>query len=100
MEELEDDEDEEHMYIMSPARAPAVIDADIFTIMPTLCYGANGCVDMLEFCGGEGGITKLAFKRGLTSGGNLDKRANDDLGDPSVQRVITHYLHNCHVETP
>ena len=36
LEELDDDEDEEHMYIMLPSRTPAVADADIFTIIPTL----------------------------------------------------------------
>ena len=89
-EELESDEGEERMFISPPARTPATAEADIFAIIPTLCYGANGSVDMLDFCGGEGGIAKLAFKRGLTSGGNFDNRANADLGDPVVQRAIMH----------
>ena len=27
----------------------------------------------------------------------MDKRADVDLGDPAVQRIVKHYLHNCHV---
>eukprot|EP00959_Pyramimonas_sp_CCMP1952_P212718 4450880-Pyramimonas_sp.AAC.1 len=27
--------------------------ADIYSIVATLCYGRNNCVDMLELCGGE-----------------------------------------------
>ena len=99
IEELESDEDEENLFIHVPSRSPALEEADIFAIIPTLCYGSNGYVDMLELCGGEGGITKLAFRRGLTSGGNLDKKTNVDLGKPTIQRIIIHYLHNCHVET-
>eukprot|EP00959_Pyramimonas_sp_CCMP1952_P151338 3166531-Pyramimonas_sp.AAC.1 len=57
--------------------------ADIYSIVATLCYGHNDCVDMLELCGGEGGISKLAFSRSLSSGGNLDKTTCVDLGDPS-----------------
>eukprot|EP00959_Pyramimonas_sp_CCMP1952_P208337 4358158-Pyramimonas_sp.AAC.1 len=60
--------------------------ADICSIVTTLYYGHNNCVDMLELCGGEGGIAELAFSRGLSSGGSLDKAAYVDLGDPSVQR--------------
>eukprot|EP00959_Pyramimonas_sp_CCMP1952_P025148 527646-Pyramimonas_sp.AAC.1 len=66
---------------MSDARA------DIYSIVATLCYGHNNCVDMLELCGGESGISELALSRGLSSGGNLVKTACVDLGDPSVQRA-------------
>eukprot|EP00959_Pyramimonas_sp_CCMP1952_P283606 5928428-Pyramimonas_sp.AAC.1 len=37
--------------------------ADISSIVATLCYGNNNCVDMLELRGGEGGISELAFSR-------------------------------------
>eukprot|EP00959_Pyramimonas_sp_CCMP1952_P153299 3207089-Pyramimonas_sp.AAC.1 len=66
--------------------------ADIYSIVATLCYGHNNCVDMLELCGGEGGISELAFPRGLSSGGNLDKTTCVDLGDPSAQRAVDHYF--------
>eukprot|EP00959_Pyramimonas_sp_CCMP1952_P428715 8979223-Pyramimonas_sp.AAC.1 len=69
--------------------------ADIYSIVATLCYGSNTCVEMLEPCGGEGGISALAFSRGLPSGGNLDKTACADLGDPSVQRAVDHYFAVC-----
>eukprot|EP00959_Pyramimonas_sp_CCMP1952_P194832 4074233-Pyramimonas_sp.AAC.1 len=52
---------------------------------------------MLELCGGEGGISELAFPRGLSSGGNLDKTTCVDLRDPSAQRAIDHYFAACHV---
>eukprot|EP00959_Pyramimonas_sp_CCMP1952_P281021 5874183-Pyramimonas_sp.AAC.1 len=57
--------------------------ANIYRIVATLCYGHNNCVDMLELRGGEGGISELAFSRGLSSGGNLDNATYVDLGDPS-----------------
>eukprot|EP00959_Pyramimonas_sp_CCMP1952_P276608 5781924-Pyramimonas_sp.AAC.1 len=66
--------------------------ADIYSIVATLCYGHNNCADMLELCGGEGGISERAFSRGLSSGGNLDKTTYVDLGDPSVQRAVDHYF--------
>eukprot|EP00959_Pyramimonas_sp_CCMP1952_P403921 8463864-Pyramimonas_sp.AAC.1 len=54
---------------------------------------------MLELCGGIGGISNLAFQRGLTSGGNLDKRVQVNLDDPEVQRCVLHYLDTCFVVT-
>ena len=54
---------------------------------------------MLELCGGKGGITKVACKRGLSSGGNLDKTCHVDLGNREVQRVVIHYLNTCTVTT-
>eukprot|EP00959_Pyramimonas_sp_CCMP1952_P197361 4127322-Pyramimonas_sp.AAC.1 len=32
-------------------------------IIPTLCYGRHSKVDVLELCGGSGGISQLAFSR-------------------------------------
>ncbi len=52
---------------------------------------------MLELCGGSSGISHAAFKRGLTSGGNLDLVTGCDLGDPQVQKAIRHYLDTCDV---
>eukprot|EP00959_Pyramimonas_sp_CCMP1952_P025372 532345-Pyramimonas_sp.AAC.1 len=70
--------------------------ADRHSIVASLCYGHNNCVDMVELCGGDGGISELAFSWGL-SGGNLDKTTCVDLGDPSVQRAVDHYFAVCHV---
>eukprot|EP00959_Pyramimonas_sp_CCMP1952_P045467 949867-Pyramimonas_sp.AAC.1 len=47
---------------------------------------------MLELRGGNGGILQLAFSRGLSSGGNLDKRSFVDLGNKNVQDAAMHYL--------
>ena len=47
---------------------------------------------MLELLGGEGGTSELAFRRGLSSGGSLDKKTNANLDDPHTQRVLLHYL--------
>eukprot|EP00959_Pyramimonas_sp_CCMP1952_P322385 6746206-Pyramimonas_sp.AAC.1 len=56
-------------------------------------------VDMLELCGGSGGISQLAFSRGLSSGGNLDTRSLVALGSKDVQDAVMHYLDvNC--DTP
>eukprot|EP00959_Pyramimonas_sp_CCMP1952_P133752 2797046-Pyramimonas_sp.AAC.1 len=40
----------------------------------------------------------LAFSRGLSSGGNLDKRAFVDLGNREVQDAVVHYLDVCFVK--
>eukprot|EP00959_Pyramimonas_sp_CCMP1952_P424086 8883038-Pyramimonas_sp.AAC.1 len=52
---------------------------------------------MLELCGGIGGVSQLAFSRGLSSGGNLDKRALVDPGNKEVQDAVMHYLDVCFV---
>eukprot|EP00959_Pyramimonas_sp_CCMP1952_P205836 4304558-Pyramimonas_sp.AAC.1 len=52
---------------------------------------------MVELCGGECGISELAFSGGLSSGSNLDKTTCVDLGDPSVQRAEDHYYAACYV---
>eukprot|EP00959_Pyramimonas_sp_CCMP1952_P342012 7164889-Pyramimonas_sp.AAC.1 len=50
---------------------------------------------MLELCGGIGGISQLALSRGMSSGGNLDKRSFVDLGNKEVQDAVVHYLDAC-----
>eukprot|EP00959_Pyramimonas_sp_CCMP1952_P021254 448424-Pyramimonas_sp.AAC.2 len=55
-------------------------------------------VDLLELCGGSGGISQLAFSRGLSSGGNLDKRSYVDPGNKDVQDAVMHYQ-CCHTTT-
>eukprot|EP00959_Pyramimonas_sp_CCMP1952_P443680 9288119-Pyramimonas_sp.AAC.1 len=52
---------------------------------------------MLKLCGGLGKTSQLAFKRRLTSGGNLDKRTKVDLGNPQAQQAMEHYLSACFV---
>ena len=70
---------------------------EIFSAVSQLCYGYNSQVDMLELCGNEGRISQVAFRRGLTSGGNLDLVSGCDLGDPTTQKAINHYLDTCYV---
>ena len=55
-------------------------------------------MDLLELCGGLGGISELAFKRGLSSGGNLGKRSYVDLGDRRVQDAVMHFIDVCFVK--
>eukprot|EP00959_Pyramimonas_sp_CCMP1952_P180665 3777498-Pyramimonas_sp.AAC.1 len=47
---------------------------------------------------GVGGISQLAFSRGLPSGGNLDKRPFVDLGNKDVQDAVMHELGVCFVK--
>ena len=70
----------------------------MFSIVPALCYGRNSEVDMLELCGGLGGLSELAFKRGLSSGGNLGKRSYVDLGNKQVQDAVMHFIDVCFVK--
>ena len=94
-EDIRSEDDEDLHMILS--MTPSITEADIFSIIPALCYGREAYVDILEFCGGQGRISKVAFKRGLTSGGNLDLTTGCDLGEPTVQYAINHYLNNCYV---
>eukprot|EP00959_Pyramimonas_sp_CCMP1952_P238870 4991701-Pyramimonas_sp.AAC.1 len=50
---------------------------------------------MLELCGGNGGISQLAFCRGLSSGGNLNKRSYVDFRNKDPQGAVMHYLDGC-----
>eukprot|EP00959_Pyramimonas_sp_CCMP1952_P205696 4301586-Pyramimonas_sp.AAC.1 len=52
---------------------------------------------MLELCGGSGGISQLAFSRGLSSRGTLDKRSDVDPGNKDVQDAVMHYRDVCFV---
>ena len=70
---------------------------NVYSIIAYLCYGKYNHVDLLELCGGEARISQIAFRRNLTSGGNLDLNSGCDLGDPATQRAIDHYLETCHV---
>ena len=54
-------------------------------------------VDLLEICGGKAGTSQIAFRRGLSSGGNVDLTTGCDLGDPEVPKAVIHYLKTCNV---
>ena len=69
----------------------------MYSAVAHLCYGKHNAVDLLELCGGAARISKVAFKRELVSGGNLDLATKCDLGDPRVQKAVNHYLETCHV---
>ncbi len=47
-----DSSGEEETLITLPAGQPAESYADVFSIIPTLCYGRHNKVDVLELCGG------------------------------------------------
>ena len=79
------------LFVSRPMR-PTEDRRSIFTNASSWCYCTNGCVDALELCGGECVTSQLAFKRGLSSGGNLDKYANVDLGGPRGQTAVFRYL--------
>eukprot|EP00959_Pyramimonas_sp_CCMP1952_P158294 3310514-Pyramimonas_sp.AAC.1 len=85
-------DDDEETFITLPAGLPADAHAVVFSIIPTLCYGRHNMVDALELCGSAGGISQSAFSRGLSSGGNLDKRSYVDLGNKEVKDAVMHYL--------
>eukprot|EP00959_Pyramimonas_sp_CCMP1952_P050980 1064786-Pyramimonas_sp.AAC.1 len=65
--------------------------------MSTLCFGQLNGVDALELCGGIAGISQLAVKRRLSSGGKFDKRTGADLGYWKVQQSILRFLRICKV---
>eukprot|EP00959_Pyramimonas_sp_CCMP1952_P095214 1991079-Pyramimonas_sp.AAC.1 len=52
---------------------------------------------MLELCEGSGGISQLAFSRGLSSVGDLDKSSYVDFGNKDVQDAVITYLDVCFV---
>jgi len=70
---------------------------NVYSAIAHLCYGKYNNVDLLELCGGAGRISQVAFRRGLRSGGNLDLVTGCDLGDPTTQKAINHYLRTCYV---
>ena len=70
---------------------------NVYSAVAHLCYGKHNAVDLLELCGGAARISKVAFKRELVSGGNLDLVTECDLGDPRVQKAVNHYVETCHV---
>ena len=77
-----------------PECSPAVNTFD--TLTSALCFlqiTANvGQDDLVEVFGGEGGVTRLAIKRKLKSGGNLDLVSGCDLSKQSDIQTLLKYL--------
>ena len=94
--ENDDDMSDSDLFITVPS---CITDnhTNVYSAISTLCYGTNGSVDILELCGGTGGITHAAFRRGMSSGGNLDLTTQVDLGNPTTQKAVLHYLNTCNV---
>eukprot|EP00959_Pyramimonas_sp_CCMP1952_P368758 7724129-Pyramimonas_sp.AAC.1 len=80
-----DSDEDGEAFIALPAGLPVDAHADVFSIIPTVSYGRNNEVDMLELCGGNVGVSHVAFSRGLSPGGNFDKRSYVDFGNKEVQ---------------
>ena len=91
-----DPDEDDALFVTLPSQ-PQENSGSLPSLVAYLCYGRNNRVDLLELCGGEGRISTVAFKRRLTSGGNLDLVTGCDLGDPKTQTAINHYLRTCHV---
>ena len=68
---------------------------NVHSAVAHLCYGKHNSVDLLELCRCEARISKVAFKRELVSGGNLDLVTECDLGDPRVQKAVDRYVETC-----
>ena len=90
-----DSSDDEDMFYFIPM--PQDNTTNVFTAIAHLCYGRDRYVDILELCGGKGKISNVAFRRGLSSGGNLDLVTGCDLGLPEVQKAVKHYVMTCYV---
>eukprot|EP00959_Pyramimonas_sp_CCMP1952_P036870 771377-Pyramimonas_sp.AAC.1 len=56
-------DDAEETFITLLAGLHAESYADGVSITPTFCYGRHHMVDVLELCGGSGGISQRAFSR-------------------------------------
>eukprot|EP00959_Pyramimonas_sp_CCMP1952_P095095 1988748-Pyramimonas_sp.AAC.1 len=60
---------------------------------PSSAYLRVKLLNLTQIC-----ICQLAFSRGLSSGGNLDKRVCVDLGNKEAQDAVLHYLDVCFVK--
>ena len=68
------------------------------SITTYLCFGTCDAVDILEICGGEEArISQVGFKRGLSSGGNIDLTTECDLNNPATRDAVLRYLTKCYV---
>ena len=95
-EDCESDDDDD-LFLAVPHLPIADDHANVFSAISQLCYGEHNYVDILTLCGGEDGTSQACFRRGLTSGGNLDLTTDVDLGDPQVQKAVNHFLDTCYV---
>ena len=95
-EDYESSDGDSDLFLSIPV-TPTNRDTTVLSAVATLCWGDNNEADLLELCGGEGRISTVAFQRGLKSGGNLDLTTWCDLGDPTTQRAVMHYLDKCDV---
>jgi len=95
-ETIDSSDDDEDLFLSIPT---TIRDSttNVYSAISHLCYGKYNQVDLLELCGGAGRISQVAFRRGLTSGGNLDLTTGCDIGDPTIQKAILHYLDTCYV---
>ena len=69
----------------------------LFNVIASLCYGKHNTADLRELCGGTAGISKAAFRRGLSFGGYLGLVTGCDRGHPEVQSAVIHYLDTCYM---
>eukprot|EP00959_Pyramimonas_sp_CCMP1952_P201877 4221144-Pyramimonas_sp.AAC.1 len=76
-------------------RGCADAHTDVFSITLTLCYGRKQPGRRVASVWSSGGMSQLAFSRGLSSGGNLDKRSYADFGKREVQDAVLHALDVC-----
>ena len=49
-------------------------------------------VDVVEICGGEGGVSRISLRRHLAVGQNFDLRSGIDLTDPKQQQRLIAYI--------
>eukprot|EP00959_Pyramimonas_sp_CCMP1952_P139922 2928216-Pyramimonas_sp.AAC.1 len=63
--ELISSDEEDDLFLTLSASMPDT-HADIYSTVAILCCGHKNCMDMLELCGGAGGISELAFSRAVS----------------------------------
>ena len=61
-----DEENHGELFYQIPQVIPDGL-TDVFSAIAGLCYGYDNSVDLLELCGGTGGISKAAFRRKLSA---------------------------------
>ena len=91
-----DSDSHDDIFVQIPETIPDGT-GEIFSAISSLCYGQHNSVDLLELCGGTAGISKAAFRRGLSSGGNIGLTTGCNLDHLEVQHPVLHYLDTCYV---
>ena len=51
-----------------------------------------GVIDVMEICGGEGGVSKVCIRRKLKTGKNFDLISGHDLTTKASQEALYHYI--------